>query len=137
MAIKKSVRLSDETQKTCGELSMGGDVNWSGSINSITTRYNFLIEQSLPELSEGEKLAYVAMYNGHMLNNDIKLELRSFSIMVSESILYDSTISELLSQYNVDQSEFVRKSQEYTYPERLAIVDMTQRFWNKGPKSTD
>lgn len=56
MAVKKSVRLVDNTIALCKIFSGDGPINWSGSINGAANMLGFLVEQGKPELSGGEVL---------------------------------------------------------------------------------
>ena len=59
-SVKKSVRLTPETIEAIRQVSNFGEINWSGSINDIASRYLFFVEKSLPELTENEKMALAA-----------------------------------------------------------------------------
>lgn len=131
MAIKKSVRLSDETELLCKALSQDTEVNWSGSINSIAARYNILISQLLPELSDKEKNAIYCAYNGRMLNIDIMLEVAAFDFTISEAIKYDSQIEHLIGSDHIES--FYKRCKEFSIAEKLAIIDMAQKYWRKSP----
>lgn len=129
MAIKKSVRLVDETIELCKILTQSGDPNWSGSLNSLAQRYNILIAAVMPELAEGEKLALCQAYNGHMLADDVMQEVAGLDWQVSEAIQYDENVAELLTHHGIDHEEFKAKARGWNAAERLAVIDMTQRFW--------
>ena len=130
MAIKKSVRLSSEMQELCTLLSQSGEPNFSGTINAVASRYNLLIKQALPVLNEGEKLAFCQLYNGHMLHDDLNIELQCFVGCVSDGLVYDTNVTEILKAHDVDIDDFKKRCFEFSMSERLAIIDMTQRYWN-------
>ena len=90
-------------------------------------RYNLLIKYCLPELSQAEKAAYIAIYDGYKLNDDIQLELQEFSMNVSEFLDNKLEVKEILNAGNINPNVFLGNAQEYTFPQRLAIIDMTQR----------
>lgn len=50
-SVKKSVRLNATTVEIIRQLNRHSEVNWSGSINDISNRYNLLIQHLLPQLT--------------------------------------------------------------------------------------
>lgn len=128
MAIKKSIRLSDETENLCKNLNQFSEVNWSGSINSITSRYNIFVSELLPELSDNEKKAIYCAYNGRFFNKDIMLEISAFDYTISTAIDCDTQVSDFIGAENL--TNFYEKCKKFTVCERLAIIDMIQRFWS-------
>ncbi|QIR16664.1 hypothetical protein [Shewanella aestuarii] len=132
MSIKKSVRLSDEAERLCYLLSPYGEPNYSGSLNALAHRYNLLIENVMPELSEQEALVFASLYNGHMLNDNIKLEAQSIEWQLAEGFKYDATIGELIENADTTLEKLHSKVASWSIAERIAVIDMTQRFWSKG-----
>ncbi len=147
MAIKKSVRLSDETEQLCKLMSVHGALNWSRSINTIADRYNVMIEKSLPELTENERLAICQAYNGYMKSDSIMHEVAGLEFTISEAYQYDENVkalllgaksaSELLAGDGVAISELLEKVRGWSVVERIAVIDMTERFWNKDKQFAD
>ena len=132
-AIKKSVRLIDETVDLCGLLTKGGDVNFSGSINTIAARYNALIRENMPELTDDETLAYVCAHNGYAMSDDIVLEARRLPWTMSEAYQYDSQVTALVGD-EAGKSVFLERLNGFSISQRIAILDMTQSYWSKGQK---
>lgn len=127
MAIKKSVRLSDKTENLCQIFwRQDGSENWSGAINAMALRYDILMKECLPDLTEAEKNAYACAYNGRMLNKDIMLEVAAFDFTISEACQFDSQIA----YFTGDAEAFYKKSAAYSKAEKLAIIDFTQRYWS-------
>jgi hypothetical protein len=134
-AIKKSVRLVDETINLCGILSRGSDVNYSGSLNGMAQRYNILIKSVMPELGEGEEKAICAAFNGYTMADDITQDIAGFEWHISESMQYDGNFNDILNHYKIDGEQFKTKIRGWNAAQRLAVIDMTQRFWNAGQKA--
>lgn len=134
MGIKKSVWLSDEAQSLCEHLSHG-KVNWSGSLNSMASRYEFLISENMPNLTDIEKNIFAVAFNGRLLNDDIRMEIVALPWTISEACEYDEQIPEFFEEGEINYDEFMEKVNNFSPSERLAIIDMTQRFWNKGQKA--
>jgi hypothetical protein len=134
-AVRKSVRLVDETIELCGVLSRGSEINYSGSLNGMAQRYNILIKDSLPELGEGESKAICAAFNGYSMADNISQDIAGFEWHISESMQYDGNFNDILTHYKIDGEEFKTRIRGWSEAQRLAVIDMTQRFWNAGPKS--
>ena len=130
MSIKKSVRLSDDVVKMCHLIS-DHEVNFSRSINIMVDRYKYIMEKSLPELSEGETLALCAMYNGRVYHDDTQVEVSAIGAMLHESFEYDPNITEILNQHNVDVDVFAMRVLKFSAAEKVAILHMAQKFWNE------
>lgn len=133
-AVKKSVRLVDETIELCGVLSRGSEVNYSGSINGMAQRYNVLIKAAMPDLSEGERLAICTAFNGYALADDVNQDIAGLDWHISESMQYDGNFNDILAHHKIDAEELKAKIRGCNAAQRLAIIDMTQRFWNVGQK---
>lgn len=130
MAIKKSVRLVDETVNLCNAVSHDGEENWSGGINKIAERYGIFVEKCLPELSQFEKLAICQSYNGHAPHGDLRTELRMMDWHLSESVTHDGSVAEMIDKSEAGRDEFLAKAKAWTLPERLAVFHMAYAFWN-------
>lgn len=130
MSIKKSIRLADKAHAFCvlSNPSRDGNINWSGALNQIAERYDFLLSEVMPDLTSEENLAWCDIYNGRILHPDLQQELRSMPFTVSECIQYQP-FDHLLEDISVE--EFYEKADKYSMIERLAILDMIQKFWNQ------
>jgi len=130
MSTKKSIRLADKTHALCvlSNTSKSVTINWSASINQIAERYDYMLSKALPGLSKGEKMAFCDMYNGHILNDNLDWELKTMDFRVSECIKYQP-FEHLLEDISVD--DFYKKCKKFTMIEKLAILDMVQKFWNQ------
>lgn len=130
MAIKKSVRLVDESIKTCRELSHEGDINWSGSINNACERYQLFVKYCMPELSQAEKNAIAQAYNGHWFDRNIDQEAQLMHWQIGEAIQYDQNVVENLAAKDIDPENFLKKIKSWTNAERLAVIAFVNQFWN-------
>ena len=99
-AIKKSVRLVDATVRNCRAISSEGDINWSGSINSMNARYSLFVEYCLPALTKGEKLVLCQSYNGKLLNENMLTEVRMMEWQVDQAYQYDSNVRDIVKSHN-------------------------------------
>lgn len=129
--IKKSIRLVDETIDLCRILSVREDVSYSSAINGMAQRYNILIDNINLSLSEGEVMVICAAFNGYMMDVNIYNEILNFEWHISESILYDENVQEILSHFKIEVEAFKDKIAVWSDTEKLAAIDMTQRYWNK------
>lgn len=84
MAVKKSVRLIDNTIALCDTLSGNGPINWSGSINGAVNMLGFLVENGKAELLRNE-VELICLITGISEKNSLPLERSDFEK------LFDST----------------------------------------------
>lgn len=127
-AIKKSVRLVDETIKLCNELTVsGGDVNWSGSINTMAEQYKILISEALPALTENQKMAFYCAFNGYMPHSDLQLEIKMLHWHISESYQYDIQVNDLLGSEQ-EAIEFFDTVKNWSESQKLAVIYMARAY---------
>jgi hypothetical protein len=135
MAIKKSVRLVDDTIDACAIITRDPEINYSGAINQITERYSIFVQDCLPELKIGEKHALCQAYNGRINNYNLSEELRIMSFNISEAINYDGNVRDLLDAENIDHNEFHAKVSNWSPSQKIAVLAMIESFWT--PKFKD
>lgn len=139
-SVKKSVRLSTETVEAIREISNFGEVNWSGALNDIASRYMMLVKNSLPELSENEKMALAAAFNGKLFDSKyMEREAKALHIHIGYAIESDGHFVELLWRdsdldfgafIKSDAAEqFYKRVTEWTFCERLAVIHYVSAFW--------
>jgi hypothetical protein len=135
MAIKKSVRLTMPTIKTLNNISDigSGDINFSGSINSLAEKFEVLMADNLPELSEAKIFAFRCAYNGYMPHPDPKVEASTLHWAISEGYQYDEQIKMELDDAEVDIHEFIAEIKAWSLSQKLAVIYMAKSFWRSGP----
>lgn len=133
-AVKKSVRLIGETQAVLANLSQSGQINWSGSINSLAEQYAMFVEDNTPELTDQEWMVFYVSYNGRVPHR-AQEEARILPWQISESYQYDSQVTELLGDVDSAKS-FIEKIEKWSASQRLAVIYKAMAFWNKGEVST-
>lgn len=126
-AIKKSVRLTKETVKTFSELGEGSNINYSGSINMIVERYDYLISEIMPVLCEAEKRVFCQLYNGRKLVKDIEIEALAFEGVITSGLNRIPEAANILSKAGIGLKLFQKKAKGYSPGQRLAIIDMVKR----------
>ena len=136
MAIKKSVRLIDDTIKNLQALS-GHEINWSGAINSLSQYHSLFCQYCLPELKQAEKYALAQAYNGHLFGREIEQEVRMLHWKMSEAIEYDGSVFEILASEDIDPSKFLERVKAWTPAQRLAVLVFVQKFWNESKPIVD
>lgn len=77
MAVKKSVRLVDNTIALCKVFSGNGPINWSGSINGAANMLGFLVEQGKIELLRDE-VELLCVISGISEKNSLPLDRNDF-----------------------------------------------------------
>lgn len=132
MAVKKSVRLTDDTCELLHKLTLTGDTNWSGSINAMAEQYALLIADNTPPLEEWQWLCFYCGFNGYMPHPDIKSELSRMDWLISESYQYDEQVREIIDE-NGDVSEFVAQVKGWTTSQKLAVMFKARAYWRQGP----
>lgn len=133
MAIKKSVRLVDETIIVCNNLTdHAGDINWSGSINALAERFTLLIEDNTPELTDNEWNAFYCGQNGYMPHPDAKTEADLLSWHISEGYQYDSQVRDFLG---TDEAalNLIERVKSWSTSQRLAVIYKARAYWRKKP----
>lgn len=137
MAIKKSVRLVDETIQLCHELSdAAGEVNWSGSINAMAEQYKIFAVGCMPSLTENQWNAFYCLYNGYMPHPSIQEEAKLLPWHVSEGYQYDSQVREFLGEKD-HALQFLEQIKNWSTAQRVAVIYKAKAFWRKGPVSDD
>lgn len=147
-SVKKSVRLSPETVGTIRQISNFGEVNWSGSLNDIASRYMLLVKHSLPELSENEKMALAVVFNGKLFDSRyMDREAKALHIHIGYAIESDGHFVEWLwrdSDLDLEAfiksdaaEQFYKRVTEWTIPERLAVIHYVTAFWSPKLISLD
>ncbi|WP_042990215.1 hypothetical protein [Vibrio cholerae] len=133
-AVKKSVRLVDNTAAVCRVISrvsrVSGDdaVNWSGSINAMADEYALIMQENRPELTEKQWLALYCVYNGYLPREDAKLEARLLSWHVSEGYQYDSQVRDALGSEQ-DAIAFMDEIKSWTLTKQLSAIYHAKKFW--------
>lgn len=131
-AIKKHVRLVDDTIKLCHELTVAGDVNWSGSINTMAEQYKILITEALPELTENQKNAFRCVFNGYMPHPSIEQEIQSLHWHISEGYQYDEQVRDFLGSEE-EAISFIDTVRGWSKSQKLAVIYMARAYWRQGP----
>jgi hypothetical protein len=132
MPIKKSVRLVDETIKTCNNLTQSGDVNWSGSINAMSEQFNILIEENTPFFQPEQWTVFYCLYNGYVSHPDIKEEAKNLPWHVSEGYQYDEQVRDIIGSES-DLNSFMSVIKIMSLSQRMAVIYKAKAFWRQGP----
>ncbi|EGR0592935.1 TPA: hypothetical protein P7L42_003373 [Vibrio cholerae] len=130
-AVKKSVRLVDNTVDACRVISKasGNDtVNWSGSLNAMADEYTLIMQENKPELTQEQWNALYSVYNGYMPSEDAQREARLLSWHVSEGYQYDQTVRELLGTEQ-DAVRFIEEIKSWTLTKQLSAIYHAKKFW--------
>lgn len=132
MAIKKSVRLVDETIAVCNNLTLSGDVNWSGSINAMAEQFNLIIEDNTPELTGKEWDAFYCVHNGYMPHPSIKQEADILFWHISEGYEHDPEVRNCLGSKEAALA-LIERVKNWSTSQRIAVIYKARAFWRKGP----
>lgn len=133
MAVKKSVRLVDDTIKLCHELTQAGDTNWSSSVNTMAEQYKMFVTECLPPLCETKKFAFYCAFNGYIPHPKIEQEIKSLPWNISESYQYDEQVRLALDKSNIDVPSFIEEIKNWSTPQKLAVIYMARAYWRQGP----
>lgn len=133
-AIKKSVRLIDDTQATLKNLTVTPDTNWSGSINDMAAQYELFVNDNTPNLTNEEWHVFYCAYNGYMPSQDQEREARLLSWHVSEGYQYDEQIRGFLG--NEDAAiALIERVKSWSLSQQLAVIYKAKAYWQKGKAS--
>jgi hypothetical protein len=130
-AIKKSVRIVDGTIRLCHELTLTGDTNFSGSINSMAQQYKMFVTECLPVLTDNEKNALYSVHNGYTPHPDIEQEVALLHWHISEGYQYDQSVAGFLGS-KVQATKFIERIKGWSKPEKLAVIYMARAYWRQG-----
>lgn len=133
-AIKKSVRLVDETQATLHNLTLTGEVNWSGSINDMAAQFELFVNDNTPELTDSEWNVFYCAYNGYMPSQDQAREARLLSWHISEGYQYDEQIRQFIGDEDA-AIELIERVKSWSLSQQLAVIYKAKAFWRKGKKT--
>ncbi|MGO3848697.1 MAG: hypothetical protein ACTJIB_10500 [Pseudoalteromonas prydzensis] len=130
-AIKKSVRLVDKTQATLHNLTLTGEVNWSGSINDMAAQFELFVNDNTPELTAKEWNVFYCAYNGYMPSQDQEREARMLSWHISEGYQYDEQIREFIGS-EAAAVALIDRVKSWSLSQQLAVIYKAKSFWRKG-----
>ncbi len=130
-AIKKSVRLIDETQAILHNLTLTGEINWSGSINDMATQFEMLIHNNTPMLTDNEWNVFYCAYNGYMPSKDCLLEAESLHLHVSDGYKFDDQIRQFIGSEEA-ALELTNRVELWSLSEKIAVTYKAKSFWRKG-----
>ncbi len=121
MSLKKSVSLTSHTVAAIESRYSADEVNWSGAITMFRDRYCAMIRASLAEvdLTTQEWTTLFSIYAGTMTDHDAE--------GVAKMLLAEVLDSE---QYEMgDAPHLPEKIRSMNFCQRMAVVDMIDRFW--------
>jgi hypothetical protein len=126
-SIKPSVSLSDWSQAVLSRYGTRTETGpgLSPVINSVLERYDWLMRQSLPELSNQQWQTLLNVYSGS--------EMTSYNppYRVASDILDCFGVLEL-SELDQPVADLARMCHGMTQAQQCAILDACQRFWSAG-----
>jgi hypothetical protein len=122
---KASVYLSAETMGALQRRQKASDqVNLSGGLNEMVSRYTWMVRASLPELDKTEWQTILNVYSGTVID-DFVAPARIASDMM------DSVGAISLDALEPDYRALVEKTHAWSQAEQLAALDFVQQFWAK------
>jgi len=133
MAIKKSVRLTDETCELLHKLTLADETNWSGSINSMAAQYQLFIDDNTPELPENEWNALYCCFNGYMPHPEICQEIALLPWHVDQGYQYEEQVRQFLGSGETAK-ELIKKLENMTTSQKLAVIFEARGFWRSSKK---
>lgn len=131
-AVKKSVRLIENTINTCKVLSIANTpdgVNFSGSINALAAEYVLIMEENKPELTSDQWNVLYSIYNGHLTSDNPQREARLLAWHISEGYQYDSTITEFLGDKE-SATAFIEEVKTWPITKQLSAIYHAKKFWS-------
>lgn len=72
--VKRSIHLTALSRSLCAELSSKDKVRWSKAVNTLSSRYDFLVSTLMPALSENEWRILFNTYQNREISDDIRDE---------------------------------------------------------------
>lgn len=122
MASRKSIYLSDQTEKILGE-----PWSLSGRINSIVIRYGGIIDRDCPEFAEPEWSAMMDVLNGvHMMAEHTDTDPARY---IWAEIMDGDRLNGLGEKWEIDAEALARRVRDLPYSGQVCIVEVASRFW--------
>ncbi len=110
---------------------VGQPDNYSGRVNSIISRYQSIVLDAMPELTQGEWLAIMDANNGTVFpgpDESSELDPARYAWMnVADSESY--TVKE---QFGIDTLELAKKMKAMSFVEQCGVMEVIQKFWEKS-----
>ena len=149
-SVKKSVSLASNTISVIKEAHPDGNINWSRSLNDMTTRYALFVKHGLPALTDNEKMVIMACFGGRAINNlNIEHEIEMLHLQIEKG-LNKSGVMDLLIQdtqlhdYGDDNNSpsdikrrFCKKAKLWNTTQRLSILHHIESVWTNQSVWTD
>lgn len=128
-SVKKSIRLSARTVEVIKATNHGDSINWSGTLNMITSRYAIFVKQLLPDLTDNEKLIIIACFGGRAINNsDIEHEIEMLPLQIQYGMDKEAVVK-LLPECHKDadklksiKENFCATARSWSTVQRLALL---------------
>ena len=141
-SVKKSVSLAGSTIDVIKEANPDGNINWSRSLNDITTRYALFVKNGLPALTDNEKKIIMVCFGGRDINNlNIEHEIEMLHLQIEKGLTQPVAIELLatdtqLHDYDGDNNapsdrnrRFCKKAKLWNTTQRLAILHHVDSVW--------
>jgi hypothetical protein len=112
---------------------VGNPDNYSGRINSIVGRYQAVIAEGMPELTEREWLAIMDANNGTVFpgpDESTEIDPARYAWMNVQ----DSVEDGLNEKWQIDCLDLARKMKSMTYVEQCGVMEVIGRFWERSEK---
>lgn len=134
-SIKKSIMISDKSQAyiVCRfRKEDAQDVfSWSQGINGAVSTLQFILANSLPELTEYEWECVLNTFNGTMWDDE---RIESFLSIASR--MMDNIGAVDINEVEENYANAVRKMHALTAVEQYAVADMCRKFWSDSHKES-
>ena len=105
----------------------------SATITTMCVRYAEAIRQHTPDLTANEWMFICDSLNGYWMNDDVRLSAHGIAHNVADA----AKLSDANSRFDVDGEELARKIDAMLFIEKLALMDVSERFWSGNPQEDE
>lgn len=122
MGKKLGIYFSDESASLLDGM---GEASTSAIVNSLLSRYRWMCQQSLPELSDGDWQTLLNVYAG------CEMVSHPMPVRIASDILDEFGALEL-AELEPEVADLARLARDWTQAEQLAVLDFCQRYWSQS-----
>lgn len=111
---------------------VGQPENYSARVNIIIGRYESIINDSMPALTEGEWLVICDANNGTVFPSFGDDKAENDPARYAWMNVADSDPMNAKEQFGVDNLDLARKMKAMNFIEQCGVMEVIQKFWEKS-----
>ena len=105
----------------------------SATITAMIVRYSEIIRRHTPLLTAAEWMLICDSLNGYWMNDDVQLAANGVAANVADN----TTLNGASETFGCDGLALARRISAMSFVERVAIMDVSERFWASSAKEDE